>query len=59
VVVGTHQLLRRAPASRQKTRLLWWMKNAFRCASRKKKIKALRKDVDVLTLSATPSAHST
>jgi len=31
--------------------LLWWMKNSVSVCSRKKKSKALRKDVDVLTLS--------
>lgn len=53
VVVGTHQLLGKGTAFRQLGLLVVDEEQRFG-VNQKEKIKALRKDVDVLTLSATP-----
>lgn len=53
VVVGTHQLLSKGTAFRQLGLLVVDEEQRFG-VNQKEKIKALRKDVDVLTLSATP-----
>ena len=53
VVVGTHQLLGKGTAFRQLGLLVVDEEQRFG-VQQKEKIKALRKDVDVLTLSATP-----
>jgi transcription-repair coupling factor (superfamily II helicase) len=53
VVVGTHQLLSKGTAFKQLGLLVVDEEQRFG-VNQKEKIKALRKDVDVLTLSATP-----